>query len=192
MANGCYTGYIHNLLDENQSLAEFAQGCAGAHWDEAWPPKDYADELAAADAKLRQLQGRTPEEQEIHGVRERTDHIVSLEAQQRVHQDEALRLNRMLVQVEACTPPPECGALRLLMLRQLHEALTQAYPDFYEDLLNAARARDAASYYQEALADARGDVAYYENQALKEQEWFAEKERFRQAFQTWLDTQPAA
>lgn len=183
MASFVATGYIHRLLDDNLTLEQFALYCANLP-DEWHDPSTYHEEdLAKTQIEIRRLHAMTDAEREREGVRLRVERITSLEAREAVRQGELARLRVKLVEVEAWEPPTvEHNGLKELMRRQIAEALEREEGcDFYDNLLNEARAMSADDYFTNALAELRRDYVYHMEECRKD------KERYQRRRQ-WAET----
>ena len=177
MASGCFTGYIHHLLDHNLTLEQFVLYCAHLNdWEEGVPTDYHAVGLANSRAELKRLVSMSETEREAHGVWLRTDEITSLEARERTRRDELQRLREMLVEVEQWQPPSaDHEDLKQLMATQIREALDHENTDYWERLLNAARSKEARAYFTDALAELRRDIAYYIEEDCLEREKVARR-----------------
>lgn len=183
MASGCYTGYIHNLIDDKQTLEQYALSCAGLDDWEEWVPTDYhVEHLAESRAELKRLLVMSESEREAYGVSLRTADITELEARERVRQDEVQWLRETLVQVEQWAPPTaDHDAVKQLMERQIREALGREDTTYWDDVLNTARAKDAHTYFADALAELRRDIAYYIEEDRAEREKVARRNEWARA-----------
>lgn len=183
------TGYIHNLIDKNQTLREFALSCAGDDYPDGEDTvTHHREKLKEAKAELQRLVSMSAEDRERHGVQVRTSEIVEWEAIQRNHNDEVAKVRAMLPQVRDWAPPtPEHAELKDMMLRQIAEQLEREdRGDYYEDKLNAMRFNDAASHFENELSNARSTVAYHAKKLREVEERLAAQRAFLQALRDSL------
>lgn len=167
------------MFDHDLDFPAFALTCArafGALLHQTEPTvSDYHEKARqAAEAELAWLEGLTDVECETLGRIRREEKIARLEQMSQAAEAENAHLRATLCRVEAWEPPtPEHEGLKAFMREQLESSMNDE--NWYGDLLELARLKDAASYFQDAIAEAREDVLYHADHQRREEERVAER-----------------
>lgn len=142
------TGYVHNMLDKNQTFEQFALECArnfgaliemrdepmNAPIPDSFKPSGYSvRRIAECEAELARYDAMTTDERIANGhallAREREAVIESRDKRT----SEIARINAMLAKVEAWdAPSPNHAGLRTFMLEQLTTSLDTHMDGYYE------------------------------------------------------------
>jgi hypothetical protein len=177
------TGYTAELMEKGQDFRTFALTCARAfgatimqrddplsELPKKQDPRNYsAERLAEAGAELTRLRAMNSDERFDFSSKRKNETVTSCAKYLQRARDENKRLDDMLAQVVAWTPPTsEHAGVKAFMIEQI----TISKNDLKYPELSLREATDKAlnSYYEDAVAKAERDIGYYTEEAAKEQQ----------------------
>lgn len=171
------TGYIHRLIDENQTFAEFVLASArqmsilyslrdqpmDAPLPEKLEPAGYWDnEVAERTQKLAELEALTTEQdQHAYGWRVKDEEIQWHLKEHAAQQKDLARVRETLAAVEAWEIPPDedLDGLKRVMLEQLNECLRINGHGYHEKAARELGEATPLAFFERNLDYARRDVA---------------------------------
>ena len=187
------TGYTADLMSKGQDFRTFVLTCARAFGacimqrDDPMnePPKKQegssysAKALAAAHAELARLRSMNSDQQFELGCQRKNEAITNAGEGLQRNKDENKRLDDMMAQVVAWTPPTSDHAgVKSFMIEQI--TISRNSTDYYERTLLEATKKSSRQFYEEAIAGAERDIEYHTKEVAKEQERTGERNQ-------WID-----
>lgn len=185
MASISANGYVHTMLDKNQTFEEYALSCARAFGalvtmredpmdapipEELKPDPYYLRAEADATRRLKNLLAMSaPDEKEAYGEKRKSEGLRHLIQQKSARDADVDRCRQMLPAVEKWEPPTvDHQGLKRMMLENLHDALKGENDDYYKSNISKLKGTPALKFYNDALDQARRDIEYYRAQYEKE------------------------
>lgn len=170
MARGFRTGYVHGMLDDNQTFEQFVMSCARAFGalilmrddpkdapipEEFKPDGYYYESVIKAQAEMDRINSLTPQELAAEASAKREAAIREYEEGKRLDEAEQRRVGEMRARVEAWTPPTaEHANIKSFMLEQLWKYKPS------EDYGKEQREAPTAVYAERIKQNAKESLAY--------------------------------
>src|SRR3990167_3890702 len=176
------TGYTAELMENGMDFRTFTLRCARAFGacvmqrddpmkdaPEKQKPSEYAtNALKEAEKKLKQLQAIPAKRQQDYGEEQRSKAVASAKQSLATTRTENARLDKMAIQVRAWHPPTDDHkGLKDFMLDQI--SISRHAEAWGEKYVREAEEKTVEAYFVEAVSKAVRDVAYYKEEAQKEQ-----------------------
>lgn len=202
------TGYTAELCEKGQSFRDFLFTCARATGacialrDEpltAELPDEvgfgmsayYAKTIAEKRAELSRLTAIPVAKRAACGQEMKAAAIASMRSLLEKEQLQNARVLHMRAEVQAWAPPsPDHAGFKTFMLQQLELSLDGT--GYYSRKLEELEAKAPTSFYTEAVAAARRDLYYYEEEANKDAERDRQRNEWVRQLKASVPAAPAA
>jgi hypothetical protein len=166
------TGYIHHLLDEDMTFAQWVRYCSNVRGIEEQTDYDavahHAKALAQSRAERERLLAMSDAERHAWGWNKKDEEIKEALAGIAEKEKAAAKLASMRSQLEDWQPPELLADLKAMMIRQIDE--TKVDLGWHQAKIQKLRDTSPALTFYSHLSELEWEIAYHAKEEIEEQQ----------------------